>query len=100
VHATAFDHALHFSVIGLANAANGFPFGGAWIPLDFDGLFQAALGVDSVIALVPMSGYRSLDIGVPSPNPVAGVPLFAAHVVLDFSLQVPAVSSAKQFVLP
>jgi hypothetical protein len=34
------------------------------------------------------------------PNPLAGVPLFAAHVILDLNLQVPGVSSAIAFVLP
>lgn len=101
VHGTAFEFPGLFSVLGLAYATTpATPFGGAVIPLAFDPLFQAALGAPGFFAFVPTIGYRSIDVAVPQPNPVAGVPLYAAHIVLDLNLAVPGVSAAVPFVLP
>ncbi|HEX6812385.1 MAG TPA: MBL fold metallo-hydrolase [Planctomycetota bacterium] len=101
LHGSALDHGYFISLIGLAYGSSpGIPWNGALIPLNFDPLFQAALGAPSGIALMPVLGYRSLTVQVPVPNPVAGIPLFAAHVVLDYSLAVPGLSPAISFVLP
>lgn len=101
VHGTAFEFPGLFSVLGLAYATTpATPFGGALIPLAFDPLFQASLGAPGFFAFVPTLGYRSVDVAIPQPNPVAGVTLYAAHVVLDFNLAVPGVSAAVPFVLP
>ena len=101
VHGTAFEFPGLFSVLGLAYATTpSTPFGGAVIPLAFDPLFQAALGAPGFFAFVPTLGYRSIDVAIPQPNPVAGVPLYAAHIVLDLNLAVPGVSAAVPFVLP
>ena len=101
VHGTAFEFPGLFSVLGLAYATTpATPFGGAMIPLAFDPLFQAALGAPGFFAFVPTLGYRSIDVAIPQPNPVAGLPLYAAHIVLDLNLAVPGVSAAVPFVLP
>lgn len=101
LHGSALDHPMLFSVLLLAEAnAPTFPFGGAVIPLAFDPLLQASLGAPGFLELMPPLGYRSVDVVLPAPNPLAGVPLFAAHVVLDFNLLVPGVSPAVPFVLP
>jgi len=101
VHGTAFEFPGLFSVLGLAYATTpATPVGGAVIPLAFDPLFQAALGAPGFFAFVPTLGYRSIDVAIPQPNPVAGVPLYAAHIVLDLNLAVPGVSAAVPFVLP
>jgi len=102
LHGTALDFGgNHFSVIALAYSANaGFGFGGAQIPLDPDGLFSATLGAGDLLALMPADGYRSLDVMIPQPNPVVGVPIYAAHIILDINVMVPGVSSAVSFVLP
>jgi len=50
-----------------------------------------------MIALVPLLGYRSVTLPLPSPNPIAGVPVVGAHIVLDFQLDVRGVSSPAQF---
>ena len=61
---------------------------------------SASLGAPGFVALMPPLGYRSVDVMIPQPNPVAGIPLYAAHVVLDWTLAVPGLSSATTFVLP
>lgn len=102
LHGTALDHGgNHFSVIGLAYGDTvGFSFGGAQIPLDADLLFSETFGIGGLLALLPPDGYRSVDILIPQPNPLAGIPLFAAHILLDINLLVPGVSDAVTFVLP
>jgi len=101
VHGSALDFGYYISVLGLAYGSSpGIPWNGALIPLNFDPLFQAALGAPSVLAIMPVLGYRSLTVQLPVPNPVAGIPLFAAHVVLDYSLAVPGLSPATSFILP
>ncbi|MGB3969788.1 MAG: MBL fold metallo-hydrolase [Planctomycetota bacterium] len=101
LHGTALDHGNLLSVLLLAYANTpGTPFANAVIPLAFDSLFAASLGAPGFIALMPLPGYRSVDVVLPQPNPVAGIPLFAAHVVLDFALTVPGLSGAISFVLP
>ncbi len=102
LHGTALDHGgSYFSVIGLSYGANvGFPFGGAQIPIDADPLFAATLGVGGLLALMPADGYRSVDVLIPQPNPIPGIPVFAAHIMLDINLLVPGVSPAVRFVLP
>ena len=101
LHGTALGFPNYISVIGLAyGSVPGTPFGAAVVPLNFDSLFQAALLAPGIIALMPVLGYRSVEVAIPVPNPVAGVPLYAAHVILDFSLAVPGLSPAISFVLP
>ncbi|MCB9878708.1 MAG: lamin tail domain-containing protein [Planctomycetes bacterium] len=101
LHGTALDHAWHFSVFALSNSAvTGFPFGGAWIPVDPDALLSSALSVAGFVDLVPPLGYRSLDVMLPQPNPLTGVTLHVAHVVLDINLNAPGVSPARAIVLP
>ncbi len=102
LHGTALDYGGNtFSVIALSYGATaGFAFGGAQIPIDPDSLFSATLGVGELLALMPTVGYRSVDVMVPQPNPVVGIPIYAAHIILDLNLLVPGVSSAISFVLP
>jgi hypothetical protein len=102
LHGTALDYGgFYFSVIGLSNGANvGFPFGGAQIPLNADPLFSATLGVGGLLAVVPTDGYRSVDVMIPQPNPIPGMSVYAAHIVLDINLLVSGVSPAVSFVLP
>jgi hypothetical protein len=102
LHGTALDYGgFYFSVIGLSNGANvGFPFGGAQIPLNADPLFSATLGVGGLLAVVPTDGYRSVDVMIPQPNPIPGMSVYAAHIVLDINLLVSGVSPAVNFVLP
>ena len=99
LHATALDEGLQFSVLALSQGSTpGFTFGGVQIPLNADPLFQATLGVGDLIALQPVTGYRAADIPLPPPNPVAGIPLVAAHIVLDIQLAVRGVSAPAVFV--
>ncbi|MFT4516263.1 MAG: beta-lactamase superfamily II metal-dependent hydrolase [Planctomycetota bacterium] len=102
LHGTALDHGgSNFSVIGLSYGANiGFPFGGAQIPLNADPLFSATLGIGGLLALMPADGYRSLDVMIPQPNPIPGIAIYAAHIMLDINLMVPGVSPAVSFILP
>lgn len=98
LHAAALDEVFQFSVLGLSYGSSpGFPFGGAQIPLNNDALLQSTFGAEGMIALVPLLGYRSVTLPLPSPNPIAGVPVVAAHIVLDFQLDVRGVSSPAQF---
>jgi len=99
LHAAALDDVFQFSVLGLAySTAPGFPFGGAVIPLSNDSLFQSTFGFGGLIALVPSVGYRSVDLPVPISNPIAGVPIATAHIVLDFQLNTLGVSAPAGFV--
>ena len=102
LHGTALSNGgNYFSIIGLAyGATNGFTFGGAQIPLDADALFLGTLGIGNLLALMPASGYRSLDVMIPQPNPIPGIPVYAAHIVFDVNLVVPGVSPAVSFILP
>ena len=98
LHATALDEALQFSLIGLSYGSTpGILYGGAVLPLNNDSLFQSTFGFDGLIALVPLSGYRSTDIVLPNPNPVAGLQLVAVHIVLDFQLSLRDASSPAVF---
>lgn len=99
LHATALDEAFEFSVLGLSYGSTpGFLFGATMIPLNADSLFQSTLGAGELIALMPLGGYRSVDIALPPPNPIAGIPIVAAHIVLDFQLNVLGVSSPQLFI--
>jgi beta-lactamase superfamily II metal-dependent hydrolase len=100
LHATALGHGGVISILGLAQGdAPGFPFLNAQIPLNFDGLFQGAIGSSGAIAFLPAQGYRSWSIPVGPPYPA--YPLFTAHVLLDLSFtSVPGVSPSLSFVLP
>ncbi|MBX3463353.1 MAG: lamin tail domain-containing protein [Planctomycetes bacterium] len=102
LHGVALGDGFTISILGLAYGANvGFPFLGAQIPLDFDPLLDAALSVSGCIGLLPSSGYRSWSIPLGAPNPLAGIPLHAAHVLLSLDLaSVPGVSTPISFVLP
>jgi beta-lactamase superfamily II metal-dependent hydrolase len=99
---TALAHGGLWSAIAISyGSAPGFPFLNATVPLQFDSLLQAFLGFPGAIAQMPQQGYRSLRVAMPVPNPLAGVPLFAAHVMLDLSsLTIPGLSPALPFVLP
>ncbi len=101
VHGSALGLPNHFSVLLLANGnVPGTPFGSVVIPLAFDALFQASLLAPGFLWLVPPLGYRSVDVLLPQPNPLTGVTLFAAHVVLDINLAVPGLSGSVSFQLP
>ncbi|MEC8252941.1 MAG: MBL fold metallo-hydrolase [Planctomycetota bacterium] len=99
LHAAALDDPLFLSVLALSGAAApGIPFGGAVVPLNNDSLFQSTFGFGDLIALVPAAGYRSVELPLPSPNPIAGQLVFAAHVVIDYQLNVRGTSSPSVFV--
>ncbi|MGC6487898.1 MAG: hypothetical protein ACON4Z_09660 [Planctomycetota bacterium] len=99
LHATALDESLRLSVLALAYGSSpGIPFGGATIPLNNDSLFQSTFGFAGALALMPPGGYRSVTLPLPSPNPIAGTPVTAAHVVLGPPLVVRGVSSPSVFV--
>jgi len=100
LHATALGDGGVISILGLAQGDSpGFPFLNASIPLNFDPLFQGAVGAGGAIAFLPAQGYRSWSIPVGPPYPA--YPLFTAHVLLDLSFSsVPGVSPALSFVLP
>ena len=99
LHAAALDDPLYLSVLALSGGASpGIPFGGAVVPLNNDSLFQSTFGFGILIALVPTGGYRSVDVPLPSPNPIAGQLAFAAHIVLDYQLNVRGSSSPFVFV--
>ena len=102
LHGTAIGHGGQWSAFGIAyGSAPGFPFLNATIPLQFDPLLQIFLGLPGSIVLLPTEGYRSLRVAMPAPNPLSGVPLYAAHVMLDLNtLSIPGLSSALPFVLP
>jgi len=101
LHGTALDHAGLYSVLLLAESTSPpIQFGGATVPLAFDTLCQASLGAPGFLAVLPPLGYRSVDVSLPVPSPLTGLALFAAHVVVDFQLQVPGTSPAIPFVLP
>lgn len=102
VHGTALDQGYRISVLALSYGTTpATPFLNATIPLAFDSLFQAGLGAAGAIDLMPLGGYRSLRVAVPEPNPVAGLTLYAAHVVVDWTTwTVAGVSTPVSFVLP
>lgn len=102
LHGTAIGKGGLWSAFGIAYGSNpGFPFLGATIPLNLDPLLQLFLGLPASITVLPPEGYRSLRVALPAPNPLSGIPLVAAHVVLDLgSMTVPGTSIALPFVLP
>jgi beta-lactamase superfamily II metal-dependent hydrolase len=102
LHGTALDDGFTISILGLAYGDTpGFPFLSAQVPLNPDPLLGAALGVGGCITLLPLGGYRSWSIPRLPPNPLAGTPLYAAHLLLSLDLAaVPGVSPAITFVLP
>lgn len=102
VHGTAIGRGGLWSALGIAYGSSpGFSFLGTAIPLNLDPLLQAFLGLPASIVQLPAEGYRSLRVTLPSPNPLSGVPLVAAHVILDLNnLTVPGTSPALPFVLP
>jgi beta-lactamase superfamily II metal-dependent hydrolase len=84
-----------------STASPGFPFLNAQIPLNFDPLLQTFLGTSGTVAPLPALGYRSVRHALPLANPLSGVPLYAAHIVIDFdTLTIPGVSAPVSFVLP
>ena len=90
-----------WSALGIAYASSpGFPVLGAVVPLHYDALLSTFLGVPGAVVPLGAGGYRSLRVALPTPNPLAGVPLYAAHVVLDLNtLTAVGVSSAVSFQL-
>jgi beta-lactamase superfamily II metal-dependent hydrolase len=101
LHGTAIGHGGQWSAFGIAYGnAPGIPLLNATIPLNFDPLMQAFLGLPASIVLLPDEGYRSLRVPLPSPNVLSGVPLYAAHVIFDLNaMTIPGLSSALSFVL-
>ncbi len=91
-----------WSVLGIAYGTSpGFAVFGSHVPLNLDPLLGTFLGVPGALAPLPSSGYRSLRVAMPIPNPLAGVPMHAAHVVLDLANpSVVGVSPAVLFSLP
>ena len=102
LHATSLEHGgSHISALLVSFAdAPATPFGGALIPLAADAAMETSLSMPGFLQFLPPGGYRSLDVVLPQPNPLAGMTLYAAHVVLDLNLLVPGVSPAVPFVLP
>jgi len=102
LHGTAIGHGGRWSAFGIAYGSSpGFSFLNATIPLNLDPLLQVFLGLPASIVLLPAEGYRSLRVAMPLANPLSGVPLYAAHVILDLNtLTIPGLSSALPFVLP
>jgi hypothetical protein len=102
LHATALGDLGNFSVICLSwGTTPGFPFLNAHIPLNLDTLFQVALGAPGSLDIFLDEGYRTWSIPIAPPNPLAGPPIYAAHVLLDFAIaNIPGVSPAMSFVLP
>lgn len=90
-----------WSVLGIAYGTSpGFAVFGGHVPLNLDPLLGAFLGVPGALAPLPVDGYRSLRLSLPVPNPLAGVPMHAAHVVLDLAnLSVVGTSPAVPFSL-
>jgi competence protein ComEC len=87
------------SVLGLAFGNTGFPFLGSVIPLDPDVLFMTATNLPGFVGVLPSEGYRSLTLDLPNPNPLSGLPAFAAHIVLNLTTpSLGAVSTAAPFV--
>ena len=87
------------SIIGIAFGNTGFPFLNGVVPLDPDVLFMASTNLPGFVGVLPSEGYRSLTLSLPNPNPLAGLPAFAAHIVMN--LAVPsfgALSTAAPFV--
>ncbi|MBK8097046.1 MAG: hypothetical protein IPK26_08065 [Planctomycetes bacterium] len=99
---TALGHGLKWSALGVAyGSAPGFPLLNAHIPLNFDPLLQLFLGTPGTLVQMPAGGYRSIRHALPTPNPLAGVQLWAAHIVLDLNtLTIPGASTPLAFVMP
>ena len=50
------------------------------------------------VAVLPSEGYRSLTLTLPNPNPLAGLPAFAAHIAMNLATpSIGAVSTAAPF---
>lgn len=99
---TALALGSQWSALGVAYGSSpGFPFLGVQIPLNYDPLLQLFLAHPGVVAPLPAGGFRSLAIAMPQPNPLRGVRVFAAHVVLDLgNLTVAGLSAALPLVIP
>jgi beta-lactamase superfamily II metal-dependent hydrolase len=102
LHAAALAHPGKVGVVALAFSDQpGFAFLDGFVPLAPDGLFVLSVGLPGFADSVPAEGYRSLRVALPQPNPFAGSPGYAAHVVVDAGRgSVPAVSGAVRFVFP
>lgn len=88
-----------WSALGIAYGATpGMVVFGGQVPLNYDPLLAAFLGTPGAVAMLSASGYRSLRLTLPNTNPLAGIPMVAAHVVLDLTtLSVVGTSSAVPF---
>ena len=102
LHGSALSHGGKWSAFGIAYGSTpGFPFLNATVPLNLDPLLQLFLGTPGAIGPLPAEGYRSLRLALPAPHALSGLPLFAAHVVLDLNtFTIPGLSAALPFVLP
>jgi beta-lactamase superfamily II metal-dependent hydrolase len=77
---------LRWSALGIAYGSSpGFTVFGGHVPLNYDPLLATFLSNYGAIAPLDAAGYRSLRLVLPNTNPLAGIPLFGAHVVLDLS---------------
>ncbi len=99
---TAIGKGAQLSILGVAYGTSpGFPLLNAHVPLNFDPLLQLFLAYPGMVFPVPGQGYRSVTVPLPPGNPLTGVPLHAAHLVLDLHQPlVTGVSSTQTFVLP
>lgn len=87
------------SIVGIAFGNGGFPFLNGQIPLDPDVLFTLSTNLPDFVAVLPSEGYRSVTLALPLPNPLAGLPAFAAHIALNLANpSLAAVSTAAPFV--
>lgn len=99
LRASAISDGGSFSVAAIAFGNAGFPFLNGVIPLDADMLFLTSVNLPGFVAILPSEGYRSVTLSMPNPNPLAGLPAFAAHVAIDLAApSLRAVSTAAPFV--
>lgn len=99
LRASAISNGGAFSIVGIAFGNTGFPFLGGHIPLDPDVLFLTSTNLPGFVSLLPSEGYRSLTLTLPSPNPLAGLSAYAAHIAMNLATpSLVAVSNAAPFV--
>lgn len=99
LHAASLDDAGTMGVIGLAwSASPGFTLLGVHVPLNMDSLLDQSLLLPQMVAFVPPGGYRCVEVGLPSPNVLAGMRAHAACITWDLqALQIRQASPAVSF---
>jgi len=99
LRASALSDGGDFSIVGIAFGNTGFPFLGGHVPIDPDVLFLTSTNLPGFVGVLPSEGYRSLTLMLPTPNPLAGVRAYAAHIAMNLALpSLDAVSVAAPFV--